>query len=122
MMGGLAVAWQVKVTRSPSRTERGSMDKVTVGGSVRGHKLILCWQPLRYQSLSEGPLPYLGEPTTTSVRFIQYGNTQKSTTTKTLAMMIYSISCSTNEMQLYKQPVSINGCFLITDLHHDPLT
>lgn len=35
MMGGLAVAWQVKVTLSPSRTERGSMDKVTMGGSMQ---------------------------------------------------------------------------------------
>lgn len=29
------MAWQVKVTLSPSRTERGSMDKVTVGGSAQ---------------------------------------------------------------------------------------
>lgn len=35
MMGGLAVAWQVKVTLSPSRTERGSMDRVTMGGSTQ---------------------------------------------------------------------------------------
>lgn len=35
MMGGLAVAWQVNVTLSPSRTERGSMDRVTVGGSAQ---------------------------------------------------------------------------------------
>lgn len=27
------MAWQVNLTRSPSRTERGSMDKMTVGGS-----------------------------------------------------------------------------------------
>jgi len=32
-MGGLAVAWQVNVTRSPSRTDRGSIDRMTVGGS-----------------------------------------------------------------------------------------
>lgn len=42
MMGGLAVAWQVKVTLSPSRTERGSMDRVTIGGSTRGKIHIQC--------------------------------------------------------------------------------
>lgn len=35
MMGGLPVAWQVNVTLSPSRTERGSMERVTVGGSAQ---------------------------------------------------------------------------------------
>ena len=42
MMGGLAVAWQVKVTLSPSRTERGSMDRVTIGGSTHGRIHIKC--------------------------------------------------------------------------------
>lgn len=42
MIGGLAEAAQVKVTLSPSRTERGSMDSVTVGGSgKRGHTGLL---------------------------------------------------------------------------------
>lgn len=42
MMGGLAVAWQVKVTLSPSRTERGSIDRVTIGGSTQGNIHIQC--------------------------------------------------------------------------------
>lgn len=42
MMGGLAVAWQVKVTLSPSRTERGSMDRVTIGGSIEEEIHIQC--------------------------------------------------------------------------------
>lgn len=42
MMGGLAVAWQVKVTLSPPRTERGSMDRVTVGGSTQGNMHVQC--------------------------------------------------------------------------------
>jgi hypothetical protein len=33
MIGGLAEAAQVKVTLSPSKTERGSMDRVTMGWS-----------------------------------------------------------------------------------------
>lgn len=41
MMGGLAVAWQVKVTLSPSRTDRGSMDRVTVGGSVENQSTVV---------------------------------------------------------------------------------
>lgn len=35
MIGGLAVAWHVNVTLSPSRTERGSIDNKTVGASRR---------------------------------------------------------------------------------------
>ena len=42
MIGGVAEAAQVKVTLSPSKTERGSMDSVTVGGSgKRGHTGIM---------------------------------------------------------------------------------
>ena len=33
MTGGFAVAWQVNVTLSPSRTERGEIDNKTVGAS-----------------------------------------------------------------------------------------
>lgn len=36
------MAWQVKVTLSPSRTERGSMDRVTIGGSTEGNIHIQC--------------------------------------------------------------------------------
>lgn len=51
MMGGLAVAWQVKVTLSPSSTERGSMDRVTVGGSAQENKHNQC---LTQDKLNDG--------------------------------------------------------------------
>lgn len=39
MIGGLAVAWHVNVTLSPSRTERGSIDNKTVGASRKRKQL-----------------------------------------------------------------------------------
>lgn len=45
-MGGLAVAWQVNVTLSPSRTERGSMDRVTIGGSRKNAYWMFKWMEI----------------------------------------------------------------------------
>lgn len=45
-MGGLAVAWQVNATLSPSRMERGSMDRVTIGGSRRNTYWMFEWMEI----------------------------------------------------------------------------